>query len=96
MTLALMVGAFALFSFVPELSFAQYGGSGFEDKIRNINSSLITRIMPLLSVFGIVYASVLAINGDADAKGKIFTVLLVSAICFLSPQIIEFLKSIAM
>lgn len=96
MTFALMVGIFAVFSMVPELSFAQYGGSGFEDKIRNINSNLITRILPLLSVFGLVYASILAVNGDGEAKGKIFTVLLVSVIGFLAPTIIEWLKNLAM
>ncbi len=86
----------ALLMFFPEVSFAQFGGSGFESKIQSINSSLITRILPLLSVLGLVYASVLAINGDEGAKGKILMVLIASVIGFLAPTIVEWLKGLAM
>ncbi len=86
----------AIIMLFPELSFAQFGGSGFEDKIRSINSSLITRILPLLSVLGLIYASVLAINGDEGAKGKIMMVLIASVVGFLAPTIIEWLKGLAM
>jgi hypothetical protein len=94
-TLALMVGLTTLFTLVPDLSFAQYG-SDFESKVGNINSNLITRILPLISVFGLIYASVLAINGDGEAKGKIFGVLFASVVGFLAPQIIEWLKALAL
>lgn len=94
--IALIIGLSALVTLVPELGFAQFGGSGFESKVENINSTLITRLLPLLSVFGLVYASILAINGDADAKGKIVMVLIVSVIGFLAPSIIEWLKGMAM
>ena len=86
----------AILMLFPEISFAQFGGSGFENKIQNINSSLITRILPLLSVLGLVYASVLAINGDEGAKGKILMVLIASVVGFLAPTIIEWLKGLAM
>lgn len=92
---ALMVGLTAVFLLVPELSFAQYG-SDFESKVGSINSNLITRILPLISVFGLIYASVLAINGDGEAKGKIFGVLFASVVGFLAPQIIEWLKGLAL
>jgi len=96
-TLALMVGFFAVLTFFPEVSFAQFGGgSGFESKVQNINSNLITKILPLISIFGIFYASALAISGDGEAKGKIFGVLLASAIGFLAPLIIEWLKGLAL
>ena len=53
MTAALMLGITAFFLLVPELSFAQFGGggSGFESKVQSINTSLITRILPLVSIF---------------------------------------------
>jgi len=95
-TVALMLGISAVFLLVPELSFAQFGGSGFESKVQNINTSLITRILPLVSIFGLFYAAVLAISGDGEAKSKIFGVLLASTVGFLAPMIIEWLKGLAL
>lgn len=96
LTIALMLGVSALFLLVPELGFAQYGGSGFESKVQNINTNLITRILPLVSIFGLFYAAVLAISGDGEAKGKIVGVLIASAAGFLAPMIIEWLKGLAL
>jgi len=93
---ALMMGISVVFLLLPEISFAQIGGSGFENKVQNINTNLITRILPLVSIFGIFYAAVLAIAGDGEAKGKIFGVLLASAFGFLAPMIIEWLKGLAL
>lgn len=95
---ALTLGISIVFLFIPELSFAQFGGggSGFESKVQNINTSLITRILPLVSIFGLFYAAVLAISGDGEAKGKIFGVLLASTVGFLAPMIIEWLKGLAL
>lgn len=93
---ALMFTLTLVFLLLPELGFAQYGGSDFESKVGNINANIITRILPLISVFGLIYASILAINGDGDAKGKIFAVLLASVVGFLAPQIIEWLKGLAL
>lgn len=95
-TLALMLGIAVFFLFLPEFSFAQFGGSGFESKVQSINTNLITRILPLISIFGLFYAAVLAISGDGEAKGKIFGVLLASVIGFLAPMIIEWLKGLAL
>lgn len=98
MTAALMLGITAFFLLVPEFSFAQFGGggSGFESKVQSINTSLITRILPLVSIFGLFYAAVLGISGDGEAKGKIFGVLLASTVGFLAPMIIEWLKGLAL
>lgn len=96
MTIALMMGISAVFLLVPQLSFAQFGGSGFESKVQNINTSLITRILPLVSIFGLFYAAVLAITGDGEAKGKIIGVLIASAVGFLAPMIVEWLKGLAL
>lgn len=95
-TMALMLGISAIFLLLPEISFAQFGGSGFESKVQNINTSLITRILPLVSIFGLFYAAVLAITGDGEAKGKIVGVLIASAVGFLAPMIIEWLKGLAL
>ncbi len=95
-TFTLILGLTALLLFLPEFSFAQMGGSGFESKVQNINNNLITRILPLVSIFGIFYAAVLAISGDGEAKGKIIGVLFASAMGFLAPMIIEWLKGLAL
>lgn len=95
-TFALMLGITALLVFVPEFSQAQMGGSGFENKVRNINNSLITSILPLVSIFGLFYAAVLAISGDGEAKGKIIGVLIASAVGFLAPMIIDWPKGLAL
>ena len=96
MTIALMLGISAFFLLVPQLSFAQFGGSGFESKVQNINTNLITRILPLISIFGLFYSAALAISGDGEAKGKIIGVLLASGLGFLAPMIIEWLKGLAL
>ncbi len=94
-SLALAVAVLVLFQFFPEVSLA-YGGSGFESKMEGINSSLITKILPLLSVLGLVYSAILAIQGDGEAKGKILMVMIASVVGFMAPVIIDWLKSIAM
>ena len=92
----LLLGITVLILIVPEFSMAQLGGSGFESKVQNINTNLITRILPLVSSFGLFYAAVLAISGDGEAKGKIIGVLIASATGFLAPMIIEWLKGLAL
>lgn len=92
----LVLGVATFFVLFPEFSFAQFGGSGFESKVQNINTNLITRILPLVSIFGLFYAAVLAITGDGEAKGKIFGVLIASTVGFLAPMIIEWLKGLAL
>ncbi|MDB5036784.1 MAG: hypothetical protein JWQ35_312 [Bacteriovoracaceae bacterium] len=65
---------------------------GFESKMQNVTSQLISTVLPLLSILGLVYASILAISGDAGAKARIITVISVSLIGFLAPAIIQWLQ----
>lgn len=68
---------------------------GFESKMQNITSQLISTVLPLLSVLGLVYAAILALSGDAAAKARIITVIAMSLIGFLAPAIIQWLQRAA-
>lgn len=89
--LALLVGAMV---FMPELAHAQFSG-GFESKMQNLTTRLITVILPLVSVLGLVYAVFLALTGDGAAKGRIVTVIVCSVIGFMAPHIISWFQSAA-
>ena len=75
----------------PEFAFANFGG--FESRVNGLTRSIITVVLPALSIFGLIYASILAVTGDASAKGRIITVVVCSVIGFLSPLIIKWLQS---
>lgn len=82
-----MVGVCALF---PELALAQFGG--FESRVTGLTRSIVTVILPALSVLGLIYASILAVTGDGAAKGRIVTVVVCSIVGFLAPLIIKWLQ----
>lgn len=65
---------------------------GFESKMQNVTTQLISTVLPLLSILGLVYAAILALGGDANAKARIITVITVSLIGFLAPAIIQWLQ----
>ena len=77
---------------LPELSFA-YGG--FEGRMNNLSNQLVTVVLPLVSILGLIYAAILAVAGDGNAKGKILAVIGASVVGFLAPQIIGFLQNAA-
>jgi hypothetical protein len=91
LVLLLVVGVLAL---TPELAHAQFAG-GFEAKMQNLTTRLITVVLPLISVLGLVYAAILAVAGDGAAKGRIITVIVCSVIGFLAPHIISWFQSAA-
>lgn len=64
----------------------------FESKVQNLTGQLIGTVLPLLSILGLVYAAILALTGDAGAKGKIMTIIGVSLIGFLAPAIIQWIQ----
>lgn len=90
----LMLAAIGIMAFFPDLAHAQFAG-GFETKMQNLTTQLITVILPLVSVLGLVYAVILALTGDGAAKGRIIMVIVCSIVGFLAPHIISWFQSAA-
>ena len=89
--LAAIVAISGLF---PEAAHAQFiGGGGFESRMNNLTNRLIGVVLPLASVLGLVYAVILALLGDAGAKGRIIMVIGCSIVGLLAPHIIGFFQS---
>lgn len=84
-----VIGIISLLILIPEMGLT-FGG--FESRIESLTRSLITIIMPALSILGLIYAAILAVMGDASAKARIVTVIVCSVIGFLAPLIIKWLQ----
>lgn len=87
---------FLVFSSVlaPESAYADFGGSGFESRMENLQNKFINVVLPLMSILGLVYAGVLAASGNEAAKGKIMVIIIGSIVGFLAPHIIGWIKGI--
>ena len=70
-------------------------GSDFESRMGNFTTKLVTTLLPIMSILGLVYACFLALTGDGAAKQRITMVIICSAIGFLAPVIIPWIKTIA-
>ena len=82
--------------FTPELALAQIGGIGGNDlagKMNGLTNSVITVILPAVSVLGLVYSAILAATGDQAAKSRMVLIAFASIVGFLAPIIIGWLKS---
>ncbi|MCB9092874.1 MAG: TrbC/VirB2 family protein [Halobacteriovoraceae bacterium] len=94
--LCLVAVVTAVFSLFPELAMAQnYGGSGFESRVNSLTNSLITVILPAVSILGLIYAAILAATGDEGAKRRMVLVVIASMVGFLAPMIIRWFQSAA-
>tara|TARA_B110001454_G_scaffold219192_1_gene251135 strand:- start:21409 stop:21720 length:312 start_codon:yes stop_codon:yes gene_type:complete len=94
----IVLGTLAFISitlFVPELSFAQYGGGDFQSKVGGVTKGLVNVLLPAVSVLGLVYAAILAATGDAEAKSRMVLVAVASIVGFLAPMLIRWLQSIS-
>ena len=87
----LCIGTVAICFFAPEWALANFGG--FESRVNGLTRSIITVVLPALSILGLIYASILAVTGDAAARGRITMVVVCSVIGFLAPLIIKWLQS---
>ncbi len=87
----LCIGTMGICVFMPELALADFGG--FESRVSSLTRSLVTVVLPALSILGLLYASALAVTGDGAAKGRIATVIGCSIVGFLAPLIIKWLQS---
>ena len=89
-----------LFFIIPNETFSQivgfpWGGSNFESRITSFTSKLVSTLLPVCGILGLVYACILALIGDGSARQRIIMVVVCSAIGFLAPVIIPWIKSIA-
>lgn len=84
-----------MIAFLPEIVLAQsFGASGFENKVNNLTSKLISIVLPAFSIIGLIYAAMLAATGDESAKPRMTTILVTSIIGCLAPLIIRWIQSI--
>lgn len=90
----LLVGIVGVCALYPDLALAQVGGGTLETKMKSLASGLISVVLPGLSILGLIYAAGLAVSGDGNAKSKITAIIFTSAVGFLAPVIIGWLKSI--
>lgn len=88
------IATLALIIFSPELGFASIVKSGFENKMSALQSKFTGVILPIMSVFGLVYAGILAATGNEGAKGKITFCLIGSVVGFLAPYIIGWIQGV--
>ena len=93
--LYLSIALLAVTIFVPELSFAQYGGSDFQTKIGGVTRNLVDVLLPAVSILGLVYAAILAATGDAEAKSRMVLIAVASIVGFLATMIIRWLQNIS-
>ncbi len=80
----------------PGVALANYGGGELETKVGAVTSGLITFLLPAMSVFGLVYAAILAATGDAGAKQRMILVAVTSIIGMLAPLIIRWIQGMVM
>ena len=92
--LGVLVGLAAIAFFLPEEAFSQIvGGGSFERKIQGLTTKIITVILPLCSVLGLVYASILVVSGDMAAKSRMVAIVVCSIVGLLARHIVEWLKA---
>jgi len=88
-----MIAAFAAAVMIPELSFADYGGSEFQNRMSGLTSNLVNVLMPSVAILGLVYAAILAAMGDESSKSRMVLCIFASCVAFLAPLFIHWLQS---
>lgn len=88
----LCIGTMGICVCMPEFALAF---DEFQTRVTNLTGSLVTVVLPALSILGLLYASALAVTGDGAAKGRIATVIGCSIVGFLAPVIIKWLQSVS-
>ena len=89
--LCVLLGAFVVLGVWPECVSAF---SGFESRMKGLNQSLTSVVLPLVSILGLVYAAILAVTGDGAAKGRITMVIAASILGFLAGPIIRWIQTV--
>lgn len=77
--------------FFPEDTFAQ--AAGFDRKVDSLTNMIVSKILPTVAVFGLVYAAILAAAGDESSKKRMVLVALASIVGILAKFIIPLFQS---
>ena len=72
-------------------AWGQIGVGNFESKMNNLNRNLVSRVLPLVSTCGLIYAAFLMAIGNAEARSKAMAVIGGSILGFLAPTLIRWL-----
>ncbi|MFP5386032.1 MAG: hypothetical protein ACLGHN_08145 [Bacteriovoracia bacterium] len=67
----------------------------FSSKVDSITSVVVSRILPAVSVFGLVYAAILAAAGDESSKKRMVLVVVASIVGILAKFVVPMLQSAA-
>lgn len=92
--LLVVLSLFVILILISESSFSYVVRSGFERKMSHLQSKFTGVILPIMSVFGLAYAGILAAIGNEAAKSKITFCIIGSIVGFLSPYIIGWIQGI--
>ncbi len=85
--------SFVLLSVLFPLEVYPQVGGAFESKVSRLTDSIVTIILPAVSILGLIYAAILAAIGDSDARRRMALVLGASIVGFMAKFIIGWLKS---
>ena len=89
--LCFLLGTFMVLLIYPECAHAF---SGFESRLKGLNQSLTSVVLPLVSILGLVYAAILAVTGDGAARGRMTMVIVASVLGFLAGPIIRWIQAV--
>ncbi len=81
------------FFLLPEDTFAQ--AASFDSKVDSLTTLIVGRILPAVSVFGLVYAAILAAAGDETSKKRMVLVVVASIVGILAKFVVPMLQSAA-
>ena len=81
-------------TFFPELAFAQWAG-GFETRVGNLTTKLVSVILPALSTLSLLWAVFMALTGDGESKGRIIAIIVVSIVGVMAPMLMKWFQSAA-
>ncbi len=74
-----------------EDTFAQ--AATFSSKVDSISTLIVSRILPSVSIFGLLYASILAASGDESSKKRMVLVVVASIVGILAKFVVPMLQS---
>ena len=89
--LVLFVILVSLFFLFPEYTYAQ--AASFDSKVDSLTNLIVGRILPAVSVFGLVYAAILAATGDESSKKRMVLVVVASIVGILAKFVVPMLQS---
>ena len=90
----ILIGVFLFLALAEPALAGPIGKAGFESKMGQLQDKFIGVILPIMSIFGLVTAGILAAIGNESAKGKIVFCVVGSVVGFLAPYIIGWIQAV--